>query len=119
MYDRTGSIFLGIVLIMMGIGVILFPERYDILSGVHLDYSRMRWPLGVLSIVIGMLFIRHYFSKKAKQLEEIAEDKKAILMCEKCLKPYYKKDVENLLCPKCTHPLENIDGFYNRHPELK
>jgi hypothetical protein len=41
-----------------------------------------------------------------------------ILICPKCAKSFYEKDVEQRKCPYCKIDLEKIRGFYDRHPEL-
>ncbi len=47
----------------------------------------------------------------------LLEDK--ILMCKECLQPFYRKNTVDELCPKCGISLEELEGFYERHPELK
>jgi hypothetical protein len=43
----------------------------------------------------------------------------AFLMCKQCLRPYARGDITSTSCPECGALLENLVGFYYRHPELK
>lgn len=40
-------------------------------------------------------------------------------MCPRCVKPHQKKNVLELKCPVCGEALEDLTGFYERHPDLK
>ncbi len=40
-------------------------------------------------------------------------------MCTKCLEPTTTQETNNLTCVKCKGLLEPLDGFYERHPDLK
>jgi len=39
--------------------------------------------------------------------------------CLNCREPFLGSKVKELKCPKCGGILENLAGFYERHPELK
>ncbi len=41
------------------------------------------------------------------------------LICYKCQTPYDKSKLCSDQCPSCKHQLEKLEGFYQRHPELK
>jgi hypothetical protein len=43
----------------------------------------------------------------------------AFLMCKQCLRPYARADITSNSCQECGALLENLVGFYDRHPELK
>lgn len=45
--------------------------------------------------------------------------KPEFVICPKCKKPYYSKDIPDLRCLNCGERVEDISGFYDRHPELK
>ena len=68
---------------------------------------------------MGCFFIWSSFRKKAIEAQSKARDEKKVLMCPNCTKAFYKKDCRDLLCPDCQSPLEELSGFYERHPELK
>ena len=40
------------------------------------------------------------------------------LICLNCHELFMIHVVNKMICPKCTGVLENLDGFYSRHPEL-
>ncbi len=40
------------------------------------------------------------------------------VICLDCLTPFPFAKVKSLQCPKCKGVLENLDGFYERHPDL-
>lgn len=40
-------------------------------------------------------------------------------MCKQCLRPYARVDIASNSCRECGTILENLVGFYDRHPELK
>ncbi len=43
----------------------------------------------------------------------------AFLMCKQCVRPYAREDITSNTCQECGALLENLVGFYDRHPELK
>ena len=70
-------------------------------------------------MVLGIFFIWSSFQKKAIEAEKKAKDDKIVLMCPRCVRPFYKKDCPLSNCPECQTDLEELSGFYERHPELK
>ncbi len=40
------------------------------------------------------------------------------VICLQCQTPFIFTKVKNFQCPKCNGVLENLEGFYERHPEL-
>jgi hypothetical protein len=43
----------------------------------------------------------------------------AFFICKQCLRPYARVDITSNSCHECGAILENLVGFYDRHPELK
>jgi len=41
------------------------------------------------------------------------------VICLKCLEPAILDDASGMICKKCGGTLEELRGFYDRHPELK
>lgn len=39
-------------------------------------------------------------------------------ICSKCGETYLLSDLKNLECPKCKVKVEDLEGFYRRHPEF-
>jgi len=117
--SRIFFIILGSVWGLVGILIIISPTFYSSYFHRNLDFTEVKWPLGIGLIVLGSLFVWSSFRKKAIEAEEKAKDEKTVLMCPKCVKPFYKKDCPTLHCPDCGTPVEQLEGFYDRHPELK
>ena len=106
---------------MGGLGalIIINPSFYSSYLNREVDFTSIKWPFGGGLIILGLFFIWSSFSKKAIEAAKNAADAKTVLMCPKCVKPFYKKDCQDLICPECQGPLEELSGFYERHPELK
>ena len=41
------------------------------------------------------------------------------VICLNCHKPFYYNQIKSLKCPQCSGTLEDLAGFYERHPELR
>lgn len=109
----------GSILFLSGISVWIKPVSYSSRFKITFDFSDIKWPLGGGFIILGAFFIWSSFRKKTIEADKKAKDEKKVLMCPKCIKPFYKKDCEALKCPDCQAPIEELPGFYERHPELK
>ncbi len=109
----------GSILFLSGISIWIKPVSYSSRFGITFDFSGIKWPFGGCFIILGAFFIWSSFRKKTIEADKKAKDEKKVLMCPKCIKPFYKKDCEDLKCPDCQAPLEELSGFYERHPELK
>ncbi|RPI66644.1 MAG: hypothetical protein EHM38_09795 [Geobacteraceae bacterium] len=116
---RLFFILLGIVWGLFGFLIIINPTFYHSRLDYHFDFTEVKWPFGGGLIVLGIFFIWSSFRKKTIEAEKKARDDKKVLMCPKCIKPFYKQDCQGLICPECRCPLEELLGFYERHPELK
>lgn len=113
MANKIFMIILGISLFGFGFGIILNPEFYDSKHQFYYDFNEIRLPFGGFLIVIGSLFLILALKKKSKEFEP------KFLICAKCLKPLHLHAVKNNKCPECEGELENLEGFYDRHPELR
>ena len=70
---------------------------------------------GLLICAAGIVLIFFgAFKKKALQVKE-----NNILICLSCQTPIRSEDVVDFKCPICQGNLEELEGFYDRHPELK
>ena len=117
--NRVFYILLGAVWGLLGALIIINPSFYSSYLNREVDFTGIRWPLGGGLIILGAFFIWSSFRKKTIEAEKKAKDDKIVLMCTKCIKPFYEKDCEDLKCPDCQAQLEELSGFYERHPELK
>lgn len=116
---RIFYILMGSVWGFLGVLIIINPAFYSSYFNRNLDFTSIKWPFGGGLIFLGTFFILSSFRKKAIEAEKKAKDEKRVLMCPKCIKPFFKKDYEDLKCPDCQAALEELSGFYERHPELK
>jgi len=117
--NKTSIKVLGWVLIISGITIWLHPAYYSSRFGITFDFTGIKWLFVGGLIILGALFIWSSFRKKAIEAAKKARDEKRVLMCPKCVKPFYKKDCQTLKCPNCQTPLEDLSGFYERHSELR
>lgn len=111
--NRILYILLGIVLAVFGCAIIVQPRWHSSKYDYNFDFTGIHIPFGSALIIIGVIFIWSALRRKAKEYKEI------FLICPKCEETFDKKDVPDQLCPNCKVDLENIEGFYERHPELK
>jgi large-conductance mechanosensitive channel len=59
-------------------------------------------------IVFLIIFIFTLFLKDPK-----------IVICINCLNTFYEANTKEKTCPECQSTLENLNGFYERHPNLR
>ena len=90
------------------------PDLLQFLFKRKIDFTDVKWPFGGGLIAFGILCILSSFRKKTIEAERKAKNGKSVLMCPKCIKPHIKCE-----CPNCQTPLEQLSGFYERHPDLK
>lgn len=94
----------------LGILFMIDPVYYNYMLGYQWDLSTVKWPLCICLFLIGILWFYSFI--KHKKFNEF-------LICPKCLKTYYKYVVVDTKCLDCGAEVEEIDGFFERHPELK
>ena len=107
-----GSLLLGIVLILNGILLIIQPKFYSSKYHQVFDFTGMEWPYGGIQIILGALFIWSVFRKRMGLTNRT-------MMCPTCIKPFEIEHPYSEDCPVCGNILEDLSGFYDRHPELK
>ncbi len=111
MISRLSLIVFGLIFTTFGILLIIRPVFYDIKHGINQDFSQIKWPLGSGFIVLGCLFV--FISLRKKSFENIT------LICPKCEETLEQTIKKEIICPCCGTTLEDLKGFYERHPELK
>ena len=117
--NRIFFILLGFVWGIFGVLIILDPTFYHSRLLYHFDFSEAKWPFGLFLIALGILFIVFSFRRKSVEVENKYKERERVLMCPACVKPIQKNDVPKLKCPECNGNLEDLIGFYERHPELR
>lgn len=103
----------GLVTAIFGLSIITGPTFYDRLYGRYWDFTDVRVPFGGALILMGILFVWSALRKKAKDFGD------KFMICPECKTPFNKTDVPNGRCPKCEVKVEDLEAFYERHPELK
>ena len=106
-------IILGLSLAIFGIGIIYDPTFHDTKHNFIYDFSDVKWPLGIFLTLLGVAFL--YFSLRRKPNGSIS----GFLICPLCRKPHEIKNSSENRCSSCGTDLEELDGFYERHPEIK
>ena len=116
---KLAYICLGVLMGLFGLGILINPIINHTGLRYNFDFTEIKWPFGIGIILLGIFFIWSPFMKKAILAERKAKNDKKVLMCPKCIKPFYRKDCQDLTCPECQCQLEELSGFYERHPEFK
>lgn len=98
-------------LVILGIGIIYDPVFYDSKHHFVFDFTEIKWPFGIFLTIIGFCLL---YVTLRKRCDNSASD---FFICPNCRKSYNKKDVSENKCCICGGDLENLDEFYERHPE--
>lgn len=68
---------------------------------------------GILLILAGIfVLVNTIRNRKLKSVNDY-------LICHDCLKVYLRTEIESNKCIKCNIVLEELDGFYDRNPDLR
>lgn len=115
---RRSKVFLllGIALSLLGTNMFLQPRYYNPIYRLELDFTGYNVPFGILLIVVGVFFILTTLWNKT---EAGKAEPPQLLICPKCQKVQTSVESETLKCATCGIELEDLEGFYDRHPELK
>jgi Zn finger protein HypA/HybF involved in hydrogenase expression len=71
-------------------------------------------------VTIGIIFVYYGVVTERKIAKNNSKTKYATyVICLQCRQPFSNHEIKNSVCPKCGGTLENLTGFYDRHPELK
>ena len=114
MFKLLADIFAGLCLILMG-------------ALVHSDPSPSMYGFavpkatGAFFIFAGIFYIIYVLLNAKKIIADKKNAKKLekIVMCPNCRKPVFVKDIPGGKCQKCNIELEDVEGFYDRHPGLR
>jgi hypothetical protein len=68
--------------------------------------------MGIVTLVVGIVM---FFMAVRKQQKATS----GILICPQCEAVVASTVVGNELCPECGAVMVPLEGFYDRHPELK
>lgn len=111
MFNKIAFLIFGVFLTWLGSEVIR--KGGFVLYGHYVSFADSKVISGSALIAFGILFIWFALKRKAQDF------KGKFLVCPKCKDSFNQKDVPNSRCPNCAVELEDLEGFYDRHPELK
>lgn len=114
MQNKYIFILLSAIFISTGTLTILLPKPYFVPSlFIHdfgIDLTSVRWIAGPGLILLGLLF----FNKALK----IPLYKMVGYKCIQCGKVFRLDSLTKSKCKNCGSPLEELVGFFERHPEF-
>ncbi len=102
----------GVVNTCLGYQIATTPQWCDAHWPFCWDWSSYNIPLGIVVASIGLFMFIMAFRKGQRYYAEV-------FICPKCETALPFAEVPNEICPKCQTKLEPLEGFYERHPELK
>jgi hypothetical protein len=111
MIYRIIFIVIGILVVFSGVDIFFRQAFYYFGVDVKLENSRY---VAVLVIIFGVFFI---VTGLKKQFSLVREEK--YYKCVKCGLVVGEYIEEDCTCPKCGAGLEDLNGFFNRHPDQK
>jgi len=105
---RLSFVVLGILSILAGIGIIRVGWSYHYGIAVPKLSGYLWAAFGVAFLLYGV------FTKEIPK--EPHED---FVICPDCRNSFYAKDVHQNQCPECEGTVEDLDGYYERHPDQR
>lgn len=108
MIFKIGTITVGIGCLWYGFSILRTGWSY--LYGYPISRAT-----GVIVLIFGIFLILYGWFRKA----EDKQDHEKLLICTNCRKIFKIREISQNQCPSCKSDLEKLDGFYERHPELK
>jgi len=108
---RLFAFIIGSWIVLLGVYLVTGREAYS--RGIRLDYGQFNALVGCLFITLGIAFFVYALRAKKKDLEG------KFVICPQCKEPFNDRDVPDQRCPQCKAEVEELDGFYERHPELR
>lgn len=65
-------------------------------------------------LTIGLMLLASYLWRLSQKVRS-----PEFVICPRCNTPQYAKDLVDGHCAKCAGDIEQIEGYYERHPEMK
>ncbi len=117
MYDRLASLLLSYIFLRNAHSVFTTGSSY-VVYGHYYSFGEIKNIVGVVFGLFGLLLLVYgilgnVFGKNNLQKNELPE----FTICPNCNETFGSNDLEDLKCKKCGHGLENIKGYYERHPD--
>lgn len=108
MISKIATVIIGIGCLWYGFNIL--KEGWSHLYGYPISKGS-----GVIVLIFGFFLILYGCFRKARD----KRDDEEFLICPTCRKPFDRRNFSENQCPTCGTELEKLDGFYDRHPELK
>lgn len=106
---RLGWFLFGLLFIILGF--MIYSQK-----GWHFGrFGPTHHTAGYLFLIGGLVLTLFAILKKDFPKEKGDE----YMMCVSCLKPSFRKELRDEKCPFCNGIVEELKGFYERHPKLK
>ncbi|HEB85478.1 MAG TPA: hypothetical protein ENI68_00440 [Gammaproteobacteria bacterium] len=100
----------GFAVLGNGLAILIFGTMPE--SGVFYHGAK-RYIYGSIWVSAGLaMLIKGSFIKVVSSLEKV-------VACPKCGTPYNQQEITDQICPICQVELEDLKGFYDRHPDLR
>jgi len=118
--SRIQAIFIIIILFIAPL-VVIMAGIFVIPSGDPLSNEQAgRWAEDILYAVATLFSFGLYLSYGAivALIKNDYGSESDFVVCMNCHELFKIHTVTKMICPKCTGVLENLDGFFIRHPEL-
>lgn len=110
--DKIFNIILGVLLAVWGV-ILIFDRGYISEKYRHyIDFGPYHYVFGLILFVCGGAILLSVVRRKTN-------NEARVLICPKCQDTFFDRDVSKNVCPNCNVVLEDVKGFYKRHPELK
>jgi hypothetical protein len=107
--DKAGAILTAAIIIILGGKIIYHPRWYAWFRQREIDLTGFNVPFGIALVVMGFCIL----------WIGVIKPRKENLICPKCEDLFRWSDTLGDKCPKCGAGLEDLRGFYERHPELR
>jgi len=102
----------GVLLVAWGVILIFdrgyFSEKYR----HYIDFGPYHYVFGLILLVCGGAILLSVVRRKKTSDEKV-------VICPSCGRSYNQQDVPRMECPTCQVELEDLKGFYDRHPDLR
>lgn len=112
--NRILSVFTGVLLAFLGRTVLVKGGFYGYTYGRYFEFGRLRWLVGGLLMLSGLVLTWTGISPRSRYSRT-----SSTMVCPKCERPYDARERQMMTCETCKVRLEPVEGFYDRHPELK
>ena len=103
-------------IILIGIAGVSKTRSFEYIS---YEQAKQAIFLIIIAALISLPFwwYKAFWAVRAIMNDDFGNEPETVI-CLNCQKPFSFYEINNYQCPKCNGVLENLDGFYERHPEL-